>query len=565
MKKNISRYPRIRGRILEGLNVDEHMDDNKFLINADACACDPLDIKDTLEAEGLSVSVSGKWVTVRTTSEVDAKEAAKAIRKVCKGKYATFVINSAKSHEKASHAEFIKEDKAKKESEDIDVDTDTAIDESVFTQKQRKKTITKPMQKRRTNTIQNDVAESLISFYKNNTDRLNESTFDVVYNIRTNHQLVDDFIRTYKQLNESSKAVNEVLGSLKRWSSKIKNNYQLNRANKNRYEDLNTNHNEYMMDTYGEDVIYLIREISDGLRAQQSTIFGVVENPMSRGELKSSYEYNSIEENIKAIRDVFSVKQIKFFIATDARIKKLININFEAFKTVVDVLLENAEGVGPSATEGLQGIAFSVYQKFVEYMKYTQNEILPRFDKIKSIDEVKFILNKHRDEFETFMETSGYIKYIQKDEKMRSELDQLRNFLYGPDVVEDAPVVNEAKLAKEQVINKIEGYFIGKGNITGSSNKSKLLHATINEGIKPLIESERDAEQKRLLESFERWSLFNANKHINESELVDLETVSDVDAIKRKALFESAVVDLVDNARVKSLRTSNLERIKKYL
>ena len=91
-----------------------------------------------------------------------------------------------------------------------------------------------------------------------------------------------------------------------------------------------------------------------------------------------------------------------------------------------------------------------------------------------------------------------------------------------------------------------------------------LLNATINEGIRPLIESEKDAKQKQLLESFETWALMNGKSLINESELINLDTTSSVDASTRKQLFENAIDGMI-NKSVKKRRTSNVDRIKKYL
>ena len=471
MKKNTNRFPRIRGRIFENTevdaidtNVDEHKADGKFLINADACNCAVSDIKDILEADGLSVSTSGKWVTVRTTSETDANEAAKSIRKVCKGKYATFVIDDAKSHNKAAHSEFIKTNESKIEIEENTMNTN----------------------RRRTNNrsklfnIQKEISESLITFYKNSNRNINESTTSALANIK-NPRLINEFVRTYKKLNNDS-MVNEALDSLKRWS--------INRLNENEYDSP-----EYYEET---PIQRPVRDRMDPL----------------------------LEEIIDAVYNDFVVyvseNQPNISLPTIARDSK----------TALRYMQEYAD----------------IFAQFIQTPRWTFDAEDP-------------------DYAEYYKQIEENILGSEASRMYESKLEKIKNFRSNRanKIKEIQESVNEAKNERINTINKVEGYFIGTGKIRGLANKSTLLSATINEGIRPLIETEKDVKQKQLLESFEKWALLNGKQHINESELIDLHESSDVDANTRKKLFESAIDDMINNKSVKNRRSKNIDRIKKYL
>lgn len=458
MKKNINRFPRIRGRIFENedTNVDEHIADSKFLINADACGCSAKDIKDTLENDGLSVSVSGKWITVRTTSEIDAKEAAKAIKKICKGKYGSFVINDEESHNKAAHSEFIKVE----ESEEFEEFEDY---------KQFHKPTNKKINVKEDMTLnaQKKICEGLINYFKQ-SNIVNESENDIVNKIKANKTAVHKFIDLYKLMTTDS-ALLESLESLKRW----------------------------------------------------------VDN-------------SSINEGTApSMRNHFNRKQ-------DNNVDNMIN---EAVSII--------------------------YDDFSKYMKDTKNVSLRN---VYGTENIKNEMQQYRDVFEGYKSSDKY-NFMSNDLKYGHYIKMATNYLYegitnemkehfGKRIneakKEKTIQVNESNNEKVNVINKVEGYFIGRGKINGLANKSLLLNATINEGIRPLIESEKDAKQKQLLESFETWALMNGKSLINESELINLDTTSSVDASTRKQLFENAIDGMI-NKSVKKRRTSNVDRIKKYL
>lgn len=458
MKKNINRFPRIRGRIFENedTNVDEHIADSKFLINADACGCSAKDIKDTLENDGLSVSVSGKWITVRTTSEIDAKEAAKAIKKICKGKYGSFVINDEESHNKAAHSEFIKVE----ESEEFEEFEDY---------KQFHKPTNKKINVKEDMTLnaQKKICEGLISYFKQ-SNIVNEGENDIVNKIKANKTAVHKFIDLYKLMTTDS-ALLESLESLKRW----------------------------------------------------------IDN-------------SSINEGAApSMRNHFNRKQ-------DNNVDNMIN---EAVSII--------------------------YDDFSKYIKDTKNVSLRN---VYGTENIKNEMQQYRDVFEGYKSSDKY-NFMSNDSKYGRYIKMATNYLYegrtnemkehfGKRIneakKEKTIQVNESNNEKVSVINKVEGYFIGKGKINGLANKSLLLNATINEGIRPLIESEKDAKQKQLLESFETWALMNGKSLINESELINLDTTSSVDASTRKQLFENAIDGMI-NKSVKKRRTSNVDRIKKYL
>ena len=551
MKKNTNRFPRIRGRIFENTevdaidtNVDEHKADGKFLINADACNCTVSDIKDILEADGLSVSTSGKWVTVRTTSETDANEAAKSIRKVCKGKYATFVIDDAKSHNKAAHSEFIKTNESKIEENTMNTN------------------------RRRTNNrsklfnIQKEISESLITFYKNSNRNINESSTSTLANIK-NPRLINEFVRTYKKLNNDS-MVNEALDSLKRWS-------RTNRRNR-----LNENMNPLL-----EEVLFSIYD--DFVIFAKGRGIKLPENPRSVDE---------------AIANMSKYKKEYFNYINTATYKfdsedpdygeyyhTVTNMILDGDATMQDYYEGTPYPVQRRMDPLLEEIVFAVYDDFVVYVSENQPNIsLPTIAR-DSKTALRY-MQEYADIFAQFIQTPrwkfdsedpDYAEYYKQIEEnilgseasrmYESKLEKIKNFRSNRanKIKEIQESVNEAKNERINTINKVEGYFIGTGKIRGLANKSTLLSATINEGIRPLIETEKDVKQKQLLESFEKWALLNGKQHINESELIGLHESSDVDANTRKKLFESAIDDMINNKSVKNRRSKNIDRIKKYL